>query len=445
VRLLLSSVILLWAGSATAQICGEIPVTLIVLDRSGSMKSSVGMQSKWSVAQSAVRSMTSQLDQQLAFGLMTFSGDGNCAAGRMKVNPQLGASAQVNVALGGVYPSGNTPIASSLRAAHPLLSASRNANGVPHYVILITDGQETCGGNPVDSAQRLAADGIKTYVVGFGMGVNPASLQAMAQVGGTGRYYQADNPTQLNTALRAIGNQISCCGNGVLDKGEGCDSAIPAGQPGACPTSCDDQDPCTSDQLVGQDCQVKCEHRKTCVDPCGNGVLDTGEICDTGIAPGKAGACPRMSDCNDGDRCTADSIAGKDCQQTCKNQPAPARLEGSDGCCPPGNSSFTDPDCPPPCGPDRTQNCVDLCQGVTCPDRHYCQSGQCVAWPSDPNGSNNGGGNNGSGNCGSGNNSGSGPRAVGGCSMTAVDSNRAPAFVWGFLLFVVLGFARRRR
>src|SRR5207248_8107624 len=32
------------------------------------------------------------------------------------------------------------------------------------------------------------------------------------------------------------------CGDGVKQAGEKCDTAIPAGMPGACPTSCDDND-----------------------------------------------------------------------------------------------------------------------------------------------------------------------------------------------------------
>ena len=40
------------------------------------------------------------------------------------------------------------------------------------------------------------------------------------------------------------------CGNGVVDSGETCDIAIAAGQPGACPVSCGDGNPCTSGMLV---------------------------------------------------------------------------------------------------------------------------------------------------------------------------------------------------
>ena len=40
--------------------------------------------------------------------------------------------------------------------------------GVAQYVLLVTDGGETCKGDVTLVAQQLAAAGIKTFVVGFG-------------------------------------------------------------------------------------------------------------------------------------------------------------------------------------------------------------------------------------------------------------------------------------
>ena len=72
------------------------------------------------------------------------------------------------------------------------------------------------------------------------------------------------------------------CGNGRLDADEMCDVAIPAGQPGACPTVCDDRNNCTGDTIVGVNtCQAQCTH--TVLDGCcGNGRVEPGESCDDG-------------------------------------------------------------------------------------------------------------------------------------------------------------------
>jgi len=129
----------------------------------------------------------------------------------------------------------------------------------------------------------------------------------------------------------ACGHTYTCtqpttpvCGNGKLETGEKCDSGIPSGQPGACPTaaSCDDGDACTTDTASGSGCQVVCKHTNTCSEPiCGNGKVEAGEWCDTAIPAGKPGACPTKADCNDGDVCTDDVLMGSGCLAKCANLP----------------------------------------------------------------------------------------------------------------------------
>lgn len=77
-------------------------------------------------------------------------------------------------------------------------------------------------------------------------------------------------------------------------------------------------------------------------DPCGNGVVDPGEKCDVGIAQGNPGACP--TDCNDSDVCTDDALVGTRCQQECTHTPKTPNPV-ADGCCPIGATGLTDPDC----------------------------------------------------------------------------------------------------
>ena len=114
----------------------------------------------------------------------------------------------------------------------------------------------------------------------------------------------------------------SLCGNGKLESGEACDKGIAAGKLGACPAGCDDQDPCTNDSLTGSaaDCSARCTHQpqSPC---CGNGKLESGETCDKGIAAGKAGACP--TSCDDQDPCTSDSLGGNaaSCDAKCLHAP----------------------------------------------------------------------------------------------------------------------------
>jgi hypothetical protein len=97
-----------------------------------------------------------------------------------------------------------------------------------------------------------------------------------------------------------------------------------------------------------------------CPAVCGNGVLETGESCDWAIPASNAGACRFL--CDDGDACTTDLTLGRtsDCTRTCRHWPVLACRPG-DGCCPPGCTAGTDPDCrPAECG-NRSVEAGETC------------------------------------------------------------------------------------
>ncbi|MCS6800282.1 MAG: hypothetical protein NZ898_17465, partial [Myxococcota bacterium] len=117
------------------------------------------------------------------------------------------------------------------------------------------------------------------------------------------------------------------CGDGRVSGAEACDRAIAAGMPGACPTSCNDGDACTTDVLSGERCAATCETRpitmpmngdgccpagatiatdSDCMGRCGDGVRTPPERCDTAIPSGMPDACP--TSCSDGDACTRDVL-----------------------------------------------------------------------------------------------------------------------------------------
>lgn len=159
------------------------------------------------------------------------------------------------------------------------------------------------------------------------------------------------------------------CGNGQLDPSEFCDLGIAAGAAGACPASCDDGVACTTDELLGTDCDATCAHTAInfcdaavsdgccpagcdatsdvdCSATCGNGVVESGETCDTTIPQGQPGACP--TSCDDGNNCSADVLQGGDCGLSCTHLPITLCALQADGCCPAGCDHTTDGDCQPP-------------------------------------------------------------------------------------------------
>lgn len=180
------------------------------------------------------------------------------------------------------------------------------------------------------------------------------------------------------------------CGDGVVNAVELCDTGIAAGQPGACPTGCDDSNACTTDTLVGSTCLAECVHGdiSTCADDdgccpsacnetsdndcsaqCDNGVIEPGETCDP------ISSCPTT--CDDQNTCTADSMAGdpSTCDAVCTNTSI-AACTGGDGCCPAGCDNTTDTDCSANCG-NSVLEAGETCDPpgtcpTSCDDNDFC-------------------------------------------------------------------------
>jgi hypothetical protein len=177
------------------------------------------------------------------------------------------------------------------------------------------------------------------------------------------------------------------CGDGILGSVELCDTAIPVGSPGACPTSCAPaQGACMRVALVGSGCSARCEpttiascangdgccangcttsNDNDCSASCGNGIIESSEACD--------GNCP--STCDDQNVCTTDTATGSSasCDRRCQNAPITACKAG-DGCCPPGCTNANDSDCSATCG-DQVVNNGERCDGncpTTCTDPNAC-------------------------------------------------------------------------
>ncbi|MBI2570559.1 MAG: hypothetical protein HYV63_26455 [Candidatus Schekmanbacteria bacterium] len=100
-------------------------------------------------------------------------------------------------------PRGMTPIAWSLEQVGADLAGERG-RGV---VILVSDGIETCEGNPVEAARKLLAAGlrVKVHVIGFDVAERDAVEQLIAVAEATGgRYLRATTAEELRQALDEV-------------------------------------------------------------------------------------------------------------------------------------------------------------------------------------------------------------------------------------------------
>jgi hypothetical protein len=195
-------------GSSGCTQSDDPPDILIVLDRSGSMG---GGPSKWSLAASAVNALVSTFEGEIRFGLILFPVGSSCGGGTVSVPIGDSTSSAIASALSSVLPMGDSPIAGSLQNASSYLKGIDP--GKEKQVLLVTDGGETCGGDPVYQVKALQGAKVETYVVGFGSGVDHALLNSLALAGGTAlsgltKYFQAHDQAQLIEALESVGSQV---------------------------------------------------------------------------------------------------------------------------------------------------------------------------------------------------------------------------------------------
>lgn len=175
------------------------PSILFLVDLSGSMDHEVDGQRKIDVARRIIANIVSHLSTDVGVGFATFGGGCNDAG----VILPIGASSDVFVnQLYSVIPKGETPLAYGIQmAANYICGLEKKVT-----LVVITDGVESCGGDPCAASYLASKAGVMTkiHVVGFGLGATGSEqLQCVADEGG-GSYYSAKDAVDLKTALDEV-------------------------------------------------------------------------------------------------------------------------------------------------------------------------------------------------------------------------------------------------
>ena len=210
----------------------EAPDFMVLLDRTGSMSqrpdgtmppnTAAGAdQSKWGIAVRSLETLAASREMSLRLGLVLFpldpdgdqgtdcsnldtwltqylppeSNDPVCLPAELVVSPILGAANEIDNAidrdLTGLCTY--TPIGAGFTSAKEGLAAIQEPIR-EQYVLLITDGADTCDHRDtyltksLPAADALRADGVKIFVVGFdgtGSGVDVVQLNNLACAGGS--------------------------------------------------------------------------------------------------------------------------------------------------------------------------------------------------------------------------------------------------------------------
>lgn len=190
---------------------GAIAVQFI-LDASGSMAVMAGERSKMEIARTAFTNALGVIEDAgiraslRAYGFdasVEHTAEASCPNTERLTDFLSGDLGALRTAAAELSPYGYTPIASSLEAAAMDLGA---VEARERLIVLLSDGEETCHGDPVAAAAALRAENINVsaYVVGFDLDTEQeAQMRAVADAAG-GRYIDAPDGEALAEAMREV-------------------------------------------------------------------------------------------------------------------------------------------------------------------------------------------------------------------------------------------------
>lgn len=155
---------------------GDLTV-LMVVDRSGSMHDHWEGTPKWQIAQRALDQAIIGVEKELTIGALLFPLQGDCEVLPLNDPAQIpfqrGASFQTRWKDSAVSrPAGSTPLGEAFRQAHAavLQAQERGLLEKRFRVVVITDGEPTCGEHPdelVAYADSWRALGVEVRVMGL--------------------------------------------------------------------------------------------------------------------------------------------------------------------------------------------------------------------------------------------------------------------------------------
>lgn len=184
---------------------------VLCVDTSGSMSAVDVSPTRAQAALAAMQAFIGKAPPQTAIGIVSFASDAQALTRPTRDRDQI------QQALDAVPPpSGATAIGDALALAQRILPRTGS-----RAVVLITDGENNAGTDPMQAARALAAAHIQLYTIGIGTnsgalipgtlqtaGIDEEALRAYAAATG-GAYSRADDAVQLREALARLGRSTT--------------------------------------------------------------------------------------------------------------------------------------------------------------------------------------------------------------------------------------------
>ena len=183
---------------------------IVVLDSSGSMAENIGFESKINIAKRAISEFLAKIPPGVKIGLVVYGHKGSNATADKSLScsgieeiVKLGGNngSKIISAMNSFSPKGWTPIAGSLNFVKDIFASKEETN--KNYLILVSDGVESCDGNPLTAAENLkiAIPDIKLNVIGFSADKETYDFLGKIATRGGGTYLTANSSADMVKAF----------------------------------------------------------------------------------------------------------------------------------------------------------------------------------------------------------------------------------------------------
>ena len=194
------------AGAATGAESSEITDLALIVDYSGSMNAKMkDGATKVASAKKCVTDLIDKLPTDLNVALIVYGTSKKRGCDDIDIVQPLGPidKPALKSKVTSFNATGMTPIASSLTKAGDELKKAKGGIAI----VLVTDGAETCHGDPARVAAELAAEfGVKFGINVIGFGIEPQEKAQLADIAakGHGKLLTVENASELASALQKV-------------------------------------------------------------------------------------------------------------------------------------------------------------------------------------------------------------------------------------------------
>ena len=210
-----SAALLAWTSALCAEEKKPSPCTedaVIVFDASGSMSGNQTLgipnsRARIDEARAALAQVVPNATKFRRVGLVTYGpGPYNQCNVKLEFKPTANAAFPIMSAINSLVPAGRTPLTQGIETAAEAL----DFRSKPGVIVVLTDGEETCGRSPCELAKQLHAAGYKltVHIIAFryegfswtGSGSSVMDLMCVAKEN-NGLYLKANTEEELVEAL----------------------------------------------------------------------------------------------------------------------------------------------------------------------------------------------------------------------------------------------------